>query len=285
MAKVPLPEKLFRYRPILTSQQLLYVISEIKECNLYLSRPEDFNDIFDAVSILSKENLYEYFKESSQLNEIISLVNRVYEIYGNTSTHDDVERLKNVKMDFWVDTNNHYNQILGEVRVACFTESHQNMPMWAHYANNHQGVCLQYNPATFLNAWSRERLFSVKYTKQMPDIISEILLTKKRKITFKTIESIVTKKHEDWRYEKEWRLILHKGHFYSKENDVPKEFYKFGKLVVFEKPSKVYLGYKVSTDVEELFRSVLENTGVEIVKMEMTAFGLFEKRINAAEKK
>ena len=38
-------------------------------------------------------------------------------------------------------------QINSHARVCCFAnpdEKHQNMPMWAYYANNHRGFCVEY---------------------------------------------------------------------------------------------------------------------------------------------
>ena len=30
------------------------------------------------------------------------------------------------------------------IRVACFSEKCNNMPMWAHYAKEHRGICFGY---------------------------------------------------------------------------------------------------------------------------------------------
>jgi len=275
--KKQLPKNLYRFKSIETTIQLIYVINEITKGELYLSRPEDFNDIFDAMSVLSKDNMYDYFKDSPDIDYIIELVKYVNKVYGKTSVRKNAGILKDLSMNFWIDMNNHYNQTMRQMRIACFTECLNSMPMWAHYANDHQGVCLLYDTTTFTDSIHRTRLFPVEYTKQIPDMILEETV-KSKAVKFKSLESCVTKKHEDWSYEKEWRLIYHQGFFYSKEEDVPEEFYESGKVINFYKPSKVYLGYKVKVQVENFIREIVEALGIDVVKMESTVFGLVPKK-------
>jgi hypothetical protein len=153
------------------------------------------------------------------------------------------------------------------------------MPMWAHYANGHQGVCLLYDTTILSDSLHQTHLFPVKYTKQIPDMVHEVT-NKKRAVSFKSLELCVTKKHEDWSYEKEWRLIYHQGHFYSKKDDVPDEYFKTGKIIRFCKPSKIYIGYKVNTQIEDFFREVVGGLGIDVIKMELTPYGLLEAKNN-----
>jgi len=276
MAKKTIPENLYRYRSINTAMQLINVINEVRKGDIYLSRPLDFNDIYDATSILSKDNWYDYFKDSHKLPFLIEIFKHVNKEYSETSPSDVIEQLKNMKMDFWIELNKHCNETLRKMRIACFTECFDSMPMWAHYASDHQGVCLLYDTTSVADSLDKTRLFPVKYSKQIPDIIYFINNRKRRK---NLIESCATRKHADWSYEKEWRLVYHQEHLHIiNQNDLPYNYDDKGVTINFCKPSKMFIGHKVSARVEQFLRDVIGSLGIDVVKMEVTPYGLVEKK-------
>lgn len=36
-----------------------------------------------------------------------------------------------------------------DMKVVCLTESRHNNPLWNHYGNGHEGICIQYNTDKF----------------------------------------------------------------------------------------------------------------------------------------
>ena len=82
--------------------------------------------------------------------------------------------------------------------VFCMTQKKDNILMWAHYADQHTGFCLEFDTDNPL--FSRTR--RVIYAKDLPkQNIVEFLTAKVRKPPLYLIT-----KAKDWKYEKEWRL-------------------------------------------------------------------------------
>ena len=138
---------------------------------------------------------------------------------------------------------------LKEVKITCFSKEKNNILLWAHYGNNHKGICLGYK----LEKINTEESFFGKV-----EYIG--IKTKKRKIILNPIEEkesnlknsyiddkfqllnsntftmnyqeeyridedisfadIFLRKHDSWKYEKEYRLIhfptFNKNDYYEK---------------------------------------------------------------------
>ncbi len=75
----------------------------------------------------------------------------------------------------------------------CFTRDPICVQMWAHYAADHSGYCIEYyRPSSFLlSAYCKP----VLYRRQMPEIEN-----------IKRIDKLFWTKSEAWEYEAEWRL-------------------------------------------------------------------------------
>ncbi len=108
-------------------------------------------------------------------------------------------------------------------KTTCLSENPTSVLMWAHYANQHTGFCIEYD---FNNAigtsFPLERLAKVNYSSNMTEMKIESLVQIMRKklspnfvkdpditqLTVETcLEAIITK-NLAWQYEKEWRIIL-----------------------------------------------------------------------------
>lgn len=95
-------------------------------------------------------------------------------------------------------------------RVFCVTEKRNNVVMWSHYADEHRGVVFQLGCVPQIDS----RLLAaqpVTYSKDFTTLPSAVEFA--RHLTgiepFDMVElawKIVFTKHEDWAYEKEWRL-------------------------------------------------------------------------------
>ncbi|HEY6436324.1 MAG TPA: DUF2971 domain-containing protein, partial [Ignavibacteriaceae bacterium] len=95
-----------------------------------------------------------------------------------------------------------------ELGILCLTESDENLLMWAHYANSHQGFVVEFDEKNdfFKCRYNNDnpvgRLTRVKYTDTRPVIdLTNIEVVKSLP------ETIITKSKE-WSYEQEWRFVL-----------------------------------------------------------------------------
>ena len=95
-----------------------------------------------------------------------------------------------------------------DFRVACFTENSESLLMWSHYANCHEGFCIEYG---FKDSNERKKLLPVLYSESRHKIPLQRLL-ENRVAQYLSI----TSKSDEWKYEKEWRII----DLYQEKNDL-----------------------------------------------------------------
>ncbi|MGO2117323.1 MAG: tetratricopeptide repeat protein [Fusobacterium sp.] len=142
---------------------------------------------------------------------------------------------------------------LKKIRISCFSENKDSLLMWAHYGEQHKGVCIEY-----INL--RERIEKDKFTCFEKVIYEKIkthketeekngLLIDKIKIDEEllTINEMCLRKHEDWKYEDEWRII-------NLEKENTNELY-FDNMEI----SKIFFGMKCDVSNIRLITKLLKD--------------------------
>jgi hypothetical protein len=95
-----------------------------------------------------------------------------------------------------------HQRTIEAIGVCSFAGDPKNILMWSHYANDHEGVCFQFDtardPSTFVLA------MRVDYSSEYPVInwIADIA---------DQLKARITRKHEGWSYEKERRIVIPNG--------------------------------------------------------------------------
>lgn len=155
--------------------------------------------------------------------------------------------------------------------ICSFTKNLvDNMPMWAHYSNNHRGYCIEYE---VLNP---KLVYPISYEEERFGIAS--ILTSLFDLTYKIYKgeidennkdyqfycSLVTHfgliKHKSWNYENEYRVL----HADLNGN-------KYGALI----PSiqlglnikKIFIGNQCSAENKKRLKSIAENIGIKAYEM------------------
>jgi hypothetical protein len=136
ITRLYIPDTLYKYYSLTTDVQLNeQKIKTLRQGNIYVSDIKDFNDPFDGKA---------YYYNADELKK-----------YERLSDCDG-----KLIDDFTTFT-----------KATSFTENGVNcMPMWAHYANNHQGFCVSYDMKSNVQLYSCT--FPVQYTNQRLDITS-----------------------------------------------------------------------------------------------------------------
>lgn len=196
--------------------------------SIYMSDPARFNDPFDLKIGLADDTYLGPFNDVERLRESFRvLLNSSPEI-GNHWFYDD-KLLRAIRE--WSNGNLSSHYIIGAVGdrvrkfgVACFAP-HWDMPlMWSHYANSHQGLCVEYliKPMSITETFFQ---MSVTYSSELPSIcLSELLFS-----PHKVLPRLLATKHIDWAYEKEWRLV----HLEAKGKATPLiDGIKLGSLII-----------------------------------------------------
>ena len=107
----------------------------------------------------------------------------------------------------------HFNEIVG---ISCFSKSSAEILMWAHYADKHKGICVEYDFSHIKNLPLNMFILPVIYTDNRPLIPVEKMCKVKDELEDPAmvldllphfIEGFITKANE-WKYEFEWRLLF-----------------------------------------------------------------------------
>jgi hypothetical protein len=93
---------------------------------------------------------------------------------------------------------NNYKEKIKDLGVICYSSNQCNLLLWAHYADNHNGMCLVFDVDN-----TKEKLYNISYQDRFPDVD----LTGDSE-DYVEIIKIVTTKSADWKYEQEYRQVF-----------------------------------------------------------------------------
>ena len=241
------PNTLYKYVPLLDDRYLDYEeknqekITSLKNNKLWISHYKTFNDPFEfKTMIIDMERLQD-----------------------KGWKYEEIEKY----LDFFRNL----------IFTSCFTsEVDNNMPMWAHYANNHKGYCIKYE---VLNA---NRIYPVSYEPKriksaviLSNLINEMIrmysqklksLTRSFRESFLYFYLSLSCKHSFWSYEKEYRFL-------DLSIDLNNNN---GKLIDLSeagiKISAIYIGYNCDENYISKLINVGKYIGCEVYKMEFDEY-------------
>ena len=221
-------------------------------CSVQYSFNEDANSLVYKLA----QNIYEKSLEGKTLEEIFGITSELEEMDSlrrSVFIFNLAKCLKAYKddQDAWphaiYDALHHEFEamndfLVNKFRVACFTTSPYSMLMWAHYANSHQGFCIEYEIPDYdaKHAKLLHRLYPVVYSsRRMPVMEYCIRELDVNSMAMDTLWQIhrygLLAKDILWQYQDEWRLVA-----YDKTLSLDDTYNcKFFKI------SRVYLGNKM----------------------------------------
>ena len=159
-------------------------------------------------------------------------------------------------------------KITDNFRMACLTTEPYNILMWAHYANKHTGICIEYDISKLSDIEGDYILRKVEYNTNLTfDYNNELdnLFNMKNDLQYYSTDSkypidIFFMKHKTWQYENEYRLITHK---------VNNEKIKL--------PIKhIYLGKNIKKWYQVAIEEIANKKNIPLSKMKCKGDNLFE---------
>ncbi len=167
-----IPDILYTYKKINNN-----TYHQILNGYLWASPPTEFNDTFDCA-----------------LNyKIIPLFFRNFE-------HGVNYDMKGDEMQKMIDN------FLSKQRIICFTDNLYNPTMWAHYADNYSGICIEWNVNDI-----KKNIYKVKYLENVYKMINKYASNTKIQPsddpTHLILDRIAILKLKTWSYENEFRYI------------------------------------------------------------------------------
>ena len=193
---------------------------------------------------------------------------------GNFLHNDELYQ----KREMTLEIDNSYQE---EYRVACFSEDNANAPMWAFYADNHKGICIEYD--LHENSHFKDFCLPVQYvTKTNNTDLTETLLDDEDPLNVQSLELFV-KKAKYWSYEREWRLIFDDKYNY---NEFTFHWEDNKKYLQFLKPKAVYMGLKITPEDEDFIRYLCKERNIDVYKMQKDTedYKIIPKKCNELDK-
>ncbi len=265
-----------------------YAISSIQNRTIHLDDPETYNDPFDGVFLhtrytdLSTEESYQKIitvlykciitatqavptpEHNSVLKAMLPFMLSInLEQMGCTAypistgvrlVYDSLDCTGFTFEDFCNTINIGYQHINPFVpldcKITCFSEIHDSILMWSYYANNHKGVCIEYDLSRLdlsdsINQNIIQCLTKVQYSPLRADRLIGIDDT--------SYLHFLISKADVWSHEQEWRIVC------ESEND----------FLPFDCISGVYLGVKFkqkTPEYEKLLNAVNTHKALKVFK-------------------
>lgn len=247
------------------SEKFIEIITSILKNNtLKVTNPKDFNDPFDCniphieqgldnllLNIIKKEFRGRLYKKKLKTKEFKMHIEELRE---------EVVRATNELHDLWDDS-------ISKFKVISFSSKDDNILMWSHYANYHQGLVLGFKKLekTFFKDAKR---VNYNYKQESKRFIFNYII--KKAINIKNNQDMMDKeseriiphlfnyfyiKKEDWKYENEWRIVF-------QADDVRiSQYQEKIEIVNFEQEtlSEIIFGYKMDNKQKKEIIKIIKN--------------------------
>lgn len=224
-------------------------LENIKANKMWYSAPCSFNDVFDCeISV----------DENAIFNCALQMAPDNLRIRAGSSAWKDLKRTIKQEIKSFCST---FEAMRNEMGIVCLSESDESLLMWAHYANNHHGMCVEYD----LMEINKQLYFT-----PVPIIYSN------DRVCFSTLnpdtarnDSValflrsITSKSEEWSYEHEWRIIRDEAACGDRWDSKKK-----GALLDMIRPSSITLGCAAEEEFEKNVREYCEENRIPLYKMQ-----------------
>ncbi len=193
-----MPPKFYKYRSV-DGAPMSRAKEIILEDKIFFASPSNFNDPFDLRPVFSLEasadrQIEDYLRLSRKFESHLTESQREAEATRVMTSSLSKDNLATTTAAIQVIHNFHVRASVG---VFCVSTKRDDILMWAHYADSHKGICLEFDGMQSLMAhaqrveYSQERVPINPYNDANDVAMSKALLTKS----------------SHWAYEAEWRLI------------------------------------------------------------------------------
>lgn len=286
------PKSLFKY------MKAEYAITSLGDDYIKVSTPFDANDPFEGelffdYDLLSKEymddllikqlddTIFNLTKNDKELiindqNPLNKLIEILYEnkffISEGLSFNEFKKIFTKGYNDYGHFTVKNFNKVLKkQIIFVSLSESNNITPLWAHYADDSKGVCIEYDLSSSEDFFLDEPCHPICYVEQAnyTEEINQLQNDNRNKL--KLLEEPFLKKSIDWSYEKEWRVLINKTQLKAtmdllKKPDIIQR--RNGMCFIkFPKPTSVFLGLNISENYEIKIKEICRKRDILVYKM------------------
>lgn len=268
----------------------------IENLMIRFSRPNDFNDPFESLpciggiknlnvtddfykeniekrmEIIENDNIFKYISKE----DLINLSNEAKEYLSNMTIKEALNLLG--KQDLFTTiitqypdkvertistlTKEKWNDKFG---ILCLSEKHDNLIMWAHYAQNHEGFVIGFNAnSPFFDQRKSKNdyirsLRKVIYEENRPEMTLYDNKMRDQELNEYIVRNTLFTKSYHWTTEEEWRMVMN-----LEDADVQRED-ETGKSYLFNFPasiiSSIYLGVRITDQPKNKIIQIIKERG------------------------
>jgi hypothetical protein len=224
-----LPKRIYKYRA-----DTDYARENLKSGTIWLASPDSYNDPYDCLLRFSAPNMTSAFerglidtfvtglelqisaekiKEAKDSGTPVETLLKNVTGIGKTGANPEAtaEHLSKIGHHFIEIAVNFLQMVRAILKICSFSEVGDSILMWSHYANQHQGFCIEYDLGKFDHGDAfLKNLYPVVYSNQLFDLTpwAEKLVSGEA-AQLNTLFPLlgVVQKFQGWEYEKEWRYV------------------------------------------------------------------------------
>lgn len=181
-------QTLYKYMPV-QSEEALERLVAILRGRIYYSSPASFNDPFEMLAIFGAPDQDEVMV---RLDETLPLGG----LHLSKSARAKIYQKVRAKLETTQVVSHEWIESIG---VLCLTTARDDLLMWAHYAQNHTGICLGFDSG--FEPFSTAQ--AVRYQEGRARVAPLGTASSEQQL----VENVLFVKSPHWRYESEWRCI------------------------------------------------------------------------------
>lgn len=275
------PKKLFKYRKCDG-----YALNNLQNDTVWISSPNKYNDPFECIQYINfaqidsmqsdrivddaKKRLCEKIvipndiesRARASSDPIAVIMHWLLQLDKSiTVTEDQRNQLSALMQDRKQNITDELNRaIRSSIFISSFSELNDSILMWSHYAKDHTGFCIEYDIGSIpLESRHRRLLYPIQYRLDLFDATDHISRSF-ASLPFNNIYGIQAyiRKHEQWSYEKEWRLLFSHGVIKSEQN------------IPFVRASHVYLGCKMTPENRNEIVKICKAKAIPVTDMKQS---------------
>lgn len=191
------PEFVFKYERCNTQ-----LLQNLADSVIYMQAPREFNDPYDSlpdnpipkISMSELEMIKAQCIRNNTLPDFIEFL--------------DKARVPSLQEQVLVELTSIINtkkaEVLDQIGVSCFSETNDNLLMWAHYADSFKGICVEYSTEEL----PFSKIDPVYYSDEVAKLDPVRLLSPE---SVDEVRRQYLTKSCAWKYEREWRIVVLEG--------------------------------------------------------------------------
>lgn len=213
------PSSLFRYRPVGDDATLARELSAIRDSYLYAPLFSQMNDPMEA-----------FYETGGPIDAVIEA------LFPNPG--HKLQELYTMLAD-----------LVGKFALVSFSSTPKDLPLWAYYASNFAGMCLEFDTAKLgIGGFKNEKLRPVTYAS---DALPPLTVADLTKSNMDALIARITRKRLEWAHEKEWRYVV---------GEAGPRYYLDSAL------RRIFLGPRMPAEHAQAVRDAVQHRDVEVVQ-------------------